>query len=96
MINLNDICSLSEFQRNAKEHVERLSRTGQPQVLTVNGKAAIVVQDAAAYQKLLDDFDRLDALEGIRRGLEDMRAGRVRPFDEVMAELEAKYETPPQ
>jgi len=96
MINLNDICSLSEFQRNTKDHVERLSQTGQPQVLTINGKAAIVVQDAAAYQKLLDDFERLDALEGIRRGLEDMRAGRVRPFDEVMAELEAKYENPPK
>ena len=91
MINLTEICSLTEFQRNAKEHVERLSRTGQPQVLTVNGKAAVVVQDAAAYQKLLDNFDRLDALEGIRRGLEDMKAGRVRPLKDVMNELEKKY-----
>lgn len=96
MINLTDICSLTEFQRNAKEHVERLSRTGQPQVLTVNGKAAVVVQDAAAYQKLIEEWDRLDALEGIRRGVEDMRAGRVRPLDEVMAELDAKYGIPPQ
>lgn len=96
MINLTEICSLTEFQRNAKDHIERLNRTGQPQVLTINGKAAVVVQDAAAYQKLLEEWDRLDALEGIRRGLEDLRAGRVRPFDEVMAELEAKYEVPPQ
>lgn len=92
MINLTEICSLTEFQRNAKEHVERLSRTGQPQVLTVNGKAAVVVQDAAAYQKLLDDLDRLDALEGIRRGLEAVKQGRVKPSDQVMAELKAKYE----
>ena len=96
MINLTEICSLTEFQRNAKEHVERLSRTGLPQVLTVNGKAAVVVQDAAAYQKLLDDKDKLEALEAIRRSIEDMRQGRVRPFDEVMAELEAKYENPPK
>lgn len=96
MINLTEICSLTEFQRNAKDHIERLNRTGKPQVLTINGKAAVVVQDAAAYQKLLEEWDRLDALEGIRRGLEDLRAGRVRPFDEVMAELEAKYEVPPQ
>ena len=92
MINLNEICSLSEFQRNTKDHVERLSRTGQPQVLTINGKAAIVVQDAAAYQKLLEDKDRLEALEGIRRGLEAAKQGRVKPSDQVMAELKAKYE----
>jgi len=91
MIDLTEMCSLTEFQRNAKEHVERLNQTGKPQVLTINGKAAIVVQDAAAYQKLLEAWDRLDALEGIRRGLEDMKAGRVRPLKDVMDELQKKY-----
>ena len=45
--------------------------------LTVNGRAEIVVQDADAYQKLLEAADRAEALEGIRRGLEDVRAGRT-------------------
>jgi hypothetical protein len=44
---------------------------------TINGKAELVVQDAAAYQKLLDRLDELEALEGIKRGLADVKAGRV-------------------
>ena len=53
MVHLEDIHSLTDFQRNTKEHIQRLKETGRPEVLTVNGKAEIVVQDAASYQKLL-------------------------------------------
>ncbi|MFO0832406.1 MAG: type II toxin-antitoxin system Phd/YefM family antitoxin [Phycisphaerales bacterium] len=56
-IDLRDIISLTDFQRNAKQHIVRLTRTGKAQVLTVNGKAALVVQDAEAYQKLLDQAE---------------------------------------
>ena len=61
----NDIRSLSDFKRNTVELLDRLRKTGHPLVLTINGKAEVVVQDAAAYQTLLD---RLDAIEGIQRG----------------------------
>lgn len=56
-IDLRDIISLTDFQRNAKDHITRLARTGKAQVLTVNGKASLVVQDAEAYQKLLDQAE---------------------------------------
>ncbi|HEX2837877.1 MAG TPA: type II toxin-antitoxin system Phd/YefM family antitoxin [Phycisphaerales bacterium] len=56
-IDLRDIISLTDFQRNAKQHITRLSRSGKAQVLTVNGKACLVVQDAEAYQKLLDQAE---------------------------------------
>ena len=49
-----NITSLSNFQRNTRELVQRLRDTGRPLVLTVNGRASLVVQDAAAYQHLLD------------------------------------------
>ena len=58
-------------------------------VLTVKGKAAAVVQDAEAYQRLLDIAVRADAEEGIRQGLEDARTGRVRPARQFFAEFEA-------
>jgi len=70
----NDIRSLSDFKRNTVELLDRLRKTGHPLVLTINGKAEVVVQDAAAYQTLLD---RLDAIEGIQRGLADVKAGRA-------------------
>jgi PHD/YefM family antitoxin component YafN of YafNO toxin-antitoxin module len=87
MIQPADIRSLTDFQRNAKAHLRRLKKTGRPEVLTVNGKAAAVVQDPGAYQKLLKAVDRAEAIEGIRRGLEDVKHGRTRPLDDVIRDL---------
>jgi len=63
-------------------------------VLTVKGKAAAVVQDAEAYQHLLDLAARADAREGIRQGMEDAKKGRVRPAEEFFAEFEAAHGLP--
>jgi len=49
-----DIGSLTDFNRNTKAHLKRLRRTGRPELLTVNGKAEVVVQSASAYQRLLN------------------------------------------
>lgn len=57
MIDLRHIYSLSDFQRNAREHIDRLKRIRRPEVLTVNGKAELVVQDAGSYQELLDHIE---------------------------------------
>lgn len=94
MIQLTDIHSLTDFQRNVKEHLKQMKRSGRPKVLTVNGKAELVVQDAKSYQKLLDLIDRADAIEGIQRGLEDVKYSRTRPFDEALEDLRRKYEVP--
>lgn len=72
--------------------MKRLNKTGKPHVLTVNGRAEIVVQDAEAYQKLLEAVDRAEALEGIRRGLEDVKAGRTRPLADAIDELGRRHE----
>jgi prevent-host-death family protein len=82
-----DIRSLSDFKRNTSELMERMEESGEPMVLTVNGKAKLVVQDAASYQKLLESLDYDEAVKGIRRGLADVKRGRTRPaqraFDEI-------------
>ena len=82
-----DIRSLSDFKRNTSELVERMEESGQPMVLTVNGKAKMVVQDAASYQKLLDSIDYDHAVKGIRRGLNDVKHGRTRPTRHAFAEI---------
>lgn len=38
--------------------------------------------------------DSAEAVEGIRRGYEDVRAGRTRPADEFLAELRRKHDLP--
>jgi hypothetical protein len=57
-IRVEDIASLTDFHRNSKTHWLRLKRSGRPAVLTINGKAELVVQDAAAYQRLLEAVER--------------------------------------
>jgi PHD/YefM family antitoxin component YafN of YafNO toxin-antitoxin module len=93
-MNLEDIYSLTDFQRHAKEHIERLKQTGRPEVLTVNGRAELVIQDAASYQKLLDMIDRLETLEGIQKGLESMHRGEGRPADNVFKDMRKKHDIP--
>lgn len=60
-------------------------------MLTVKGKAAAIVQDAEAYQRLLDIAAHADAEEGIRQGLKDAKEGKVRTAKEFFAEFEAKH-----
>jgi prevent-host-death family protein len=57
MLDTRNIYPLSDFQRNAKDFVSRLKESQKPIVLTVNGKAAMVIQDAEAYQELLDSSE---------------------------------------
>jgi prevent-host-death family protein len=89
-----DIHSLSDFKRNTSEFLEQMRGTGHPVVLTINGKAELVVQDAASYQKLLDRVDELEALEGIKRGLADVAAGRVTPLRQFESEFREKHGLP--
>jgi len=89
-----DIQSLTTFRRRSGDFMKQLRKNKRPVVLTVRGKAAAIVQDAAAYQRLLDIAARADAEEGIRQGLEDVSHGRTRPAKEVFDEIRRKYDIP--
>ena len=86
-----DIQPMTTFRRNPVEFIRRLKKTGRPIILTVNGKAEAIVQDAEAYQRLLDLAARADAAEGIRQGLQDIEKGRTKPARDVFNEVRAKY-----
>ena len=82
-----DIQSLSTFKRETAKVVRQLKKTGQPVVLTVNGKAELVVQDAESYQKLLETKDRMEAIEGIKRGLESVKRSTGKPAEKFFQEF---------
>jgi len=90
-----DIQSLTTFRRRSGEFLKQLKKSKRPVVLTVKGKAAAIVQDAAAYQRLLDIAAAADPREGIRQGLEESRNGQGQParefFEEFEAEIKKKY-----
>ena len=88
VVNLSDIHPLTGFLRNHKAHIQRLSETGKPEVLTVNGEARVVVQDAAAYQKLLDQVQLAEDVRIIRERLADVKRGEPGvPLDEAMQQI---------
>jgi prevent-host-death family protein len=80
-----DIHSMTTFKRNSSGLMKRIKKTRRPLVLTVKGKAAAVLLDAAAYQ---DVADHLDAVASLRRGLAQAKKGLGRSVDEVFDELE--------
>jgi len=90
-IDLAQIHSLSDFQRNTKDHIRKLKKTGKPAILTVNGEAEVVVQSAEAYQKLLDDHELLESIRGISRGLEQARRGEGRPMRDFLEALAKEH-----
>ena len=88
MISLKDIESLTAFKRNTNEYVKKIKKSGNPLVLTVNGKAEIVVQDAKSYQRLLDLAERLETIEAVKEGLVSIDKGQGKPMEAVFDALE--------
>jgi prevent-host-death family protein len=84
---INGIDSLSNFKRNTSEFLRQLKKSGGPVVLTINGKAEVVVQDAASYQRLLEISERLETIDALKPAIEEMRAGKGEPAEVVLAEL---------
>lgn len=85
-----DIQSLSTFKRDTAKLVRQMKKTKEPVILTVNGKAELVVQDAESYQKLLEAKERIEAIEGIKRGLDSMKQRRGKPATEFFHEFFAE------
>jgi len=92
MIDVRQIRSLSEFQRNAREFLKKLAIDRSPIVLTVNGKAEAVVLDPATFQALTDSAYLPHFEREIRKGIEDVRAGRTQDADEAFDEIEAELD----
>ena len=85
-----DIKSLSHFKRKTAEVMAQLEETGHPVVLTVNGEAKVVVQDAEAYQRLNELAEKAEMIEFLEESRKDMEAGRTRPAKEFIESLGRK------
>ena len=86
---LTDIHPLTDFKRRTSDFLAQLKETGHPLVLTINGKAELVVQDARSYQKLLDLAERMETIQAVRESLASLKRGEGQPMDEAFAEIEA-------
>lgn len=94
MISLNYIESLTAFKLNTDEYVKKIKESGSPLVLTVNGKAEIVVQDVESYQRMLGLLDRAETIEAVREGVESVRQGRMMSLDHFDKEMRKRIRAP--
>ncbi len=73
MFTIDSIRPVSDFSRKPAEHIKRLKKTGRPEVLTVNGKAELVIQDARSYE---DMMSLLHSLKQIAQSKKEHDAGK--------------------
>lgn len=90
MIELQNIRSLTDFQRNTGQFLTQMKQNGKPLVLTVNGKAELIVQDAQSYQKLLDELEHLKSVEALIEALDEFEQGKGQPAREALSQLRRK------
>ena len=85
-----DIMSLSTFKRDSNKVMRQMKKTKAPVVLTVNGKAAVVVQDAESYQSLLELKERAEVVETLGERLASLGRKKGRLAEEFFSEFFAK------
>ena len=91
MIKTTSIDSLTNFQKNAKAFIGRLEKSKAPMVLTVNGKAKLVIQNPQAYQEMVDQIEHARFIDAVKQGLEESKRSLGRPAKSVFAKLKAKH-----
>lgn len=92
MIPLTNIKPLTDFLRNSKTHIGELQSSGEPEVLTVNGEASIVIQDVKSYQLLLELAEQAKQDERLRQAIKAIKSGESgEPLGEVFSRLRQKH-----
>ena len=87
MLDTRQIHSLSDFVRNPKAHVARLKETRTPEVLTVNGRAEVVLLDTETYENLVERVRSAEAIAHVRAVIREAKCAG--PHEEVTdAEIE--------
>jgi len=85
-----DITPLTDFKRDTAAYIRKLQRTGRAQVLTVNGRAEVVVQSAKSYQKFMEVIEREATRDSIRQGLAEADRGELHPLGKALTQAAAR------
>ncbi|SIS91886.1 MAG: type II toxin-antitoxin system Phd/YefM family antitoxin [Thalassolituus maritimus] len=86
MFKSTDIHTVTEFSRKPAEHIKRLADSKRPEILTVNGKAAVVIQDAESYERMAELAEYAESIQTIRKALSE----ESRSLDDFKKEFEGK------
>ena len=82
--------ALTEARRDLSKIVDRVSKTHDHVTITRKGRPEAVVMSAdefESWQETLEIMADPEAMASIKRGLRDIKAGRVTPYDQVRKRL---------
>lgn len=85
---------LSNFTADPHGFIERLCESGKPSLLTHEGRPACVVMGVAAWEKLLNQMERLDVIACVRQGQLDFAEGRSISLEEARELWSKKHNLP--
>jgi prevent-host-death family protein len=91
MIDLREVRSVTEFQRHIKAYMGRLKKNKNPLILTVNGRAEIVVQNVESYQAMQERIEHLETVDAIKQGIDEFAQGKGVPARLALEKLRLKH-----
>jgi len=80
----NDIIPIGEFKTKIAKWFKSIQETGQPLIITQNGRPAGVLLSPQEYDELIY---RRSFLLSVDRGIDDAENGRLFTSEEVMSNL---------
>ncbi len=83
-----DIVPVSDFKAHAANWLRRVAETGQPLVITQNGKAAGVLLSPAEFDRL---SERARFVAAVEEGLADADAGQLRDHADVVSRMRTRF-----
>jgi PHD/YefM family antitoxin component YafN of YafNO toxin-antitoxin module len=98
MFKINEIYPIEDFRADPDAIIAQAKSTGRPIILTVNGRAELVLQNADAYQALLDELDQKPAElhAADRRELESPEEGSPsKEHEDILPEQERRTRARP-
>lgn len=92
MLNIETgIRSLTEFKQNSTEILEQLKKTHSPTILTVNGRAEVVLVDPKSYQKMVEELYLADSARRIEERLRHCDKNKGVELDEFFDKMTTKH-----
>ncbi len=83
----HSIQPISYLKAHAADLVEELAEQGEPLIVTQNGRARLVVQDIASYERTQET---LALLKLIAMGRQEMAAGKAAPAEQALSQLKRR------
>lgn len=82
--------SLNDFRQKATETLDRLNKTGEVEILTVNGEARAVLLSPAVYDEMAREAQVTRDVAVMRRALKEIDEGRGMGVDEAFDPIRAE------